>query len=118
MINPRHGRISLPRAVTFLFSKVGEGIKAHCLDFDIVAVSPTESTALSKLREAVVLYVDHGLKNRWEEDILCYAPDKYWAQLTVDTPISLMDPITVEDQTMRVYSVESVHGARETVGAA
>ncbi len=117
MLHTKPERMTLPLTATFLCSPIKDGIKAHALELDIVAVAPTKEQALAKLRAASRLYIEYGIQNRWEDDILFSAPDEYWAELTVDTPISLMEPILIDDRTVRVFAAETSHEPRYAVAA-
>ena len=56
-------------------------VTAHALDFDIVCEAANEDTALEKLRLAVTGYLEHGLREGLEQDILFPAPQKFWDKL-------------------------------------
>src|SRR6266540_3067130 len=117
MLHTKPERISLPLTATFLCSRIQDGFVAHSLDFDIVCVAETKEKAVSRLRESVKLYIEHGIQKRWEDDILFSAPEKYWARLTVETPICLMEPILIDDRTLRVFGAENVDEHQCAVGA-
>ena len=104
MLHQKPERIKLPLTVTFLISRRGDSVVAHSLDFDLVAVEATQAEASAKLRQMVRIYIEHGLRNRWEDDIMFSAPPEYWAKLTVDTPISLEEPIHIDGRSLVVYS--------------
>lgn len=83
---------------TFLvYQRQDKKTVAHALDFDLVSVGETPNKAVNRLRAAVKLYIEFGLTKGWEEDIRFPAPPEYWARLTADTPVSLMEPIQIED---------------------
>ncbi len=88
----------LPMTTTFLvYQRQDKKTVAHALDFDLVSVGETPNKAVNRLRAAVKLYIEFGLTKGWEEDIRFPAPPEYWARLTADTPVSLMEPIQIED---------------------
>ena len=118
MLNTKPEPMTLPMTATFFACPVKDGFKAHSLDFDLVAVAPTKDEALAKLRKIVKLYIEHGIQNRWEDDILFSAPEKYWAQLTVDTLIAMGEPILIDDRPIRVFTAEMTHGCGHAATAA
>jgi len=70
---------------------------AHALEFDLVAVADTETEATDKIRLAVKIYIEFGLSQGWEDDILFPAPQQSWDRLTEDSRISLAAPIEIND---------------------
>jgi hypothetical protein len=86
---------SLPMTAVFAVKNTHDRSVAHALDFDLVAVAPTEAEAVRKLRVAVKHHIEFGLKNDFTLDILQSAPEEYWAALTVDAQLSIGEPIEV-----------------------
>ncbi len=92
---------------------------AHALDFDIVSVAATEDEAMEKVRLAVKTYIEYGLNNNLDADILYPAPTKFWDKISQDTPVKMMEPITVLDRRVLVIAAAQTHGAsRSAVGVA
>lgn len=91
----------------FTVTNVGpEGVVAHALDFDLVAVAGTREMATKKLRLAVKTYIEIGLSNGWVDDILFRAPDEFWQTLTPDCPVSIGEPILIDDtRKIKVFEV-------------
>jgi len=114
---PARRRFSLPATVTFIFSKHGEKVVAHALDFDLVAVADTHQEAERKIRLAVKTYVEYGLSKNWTDEIIFPAPDEYWDELGHAT-IALMDPIEVADLSMRTFFARPRYEADASRGVA
>lgn len=94
-IVPAGTAFSLPMTAVFCVKKTPERAIAHALDFDLVAVAPTEAEAVRKIRIAVKHHVEFGLKNGFDIDILQSAPEEAWSSITPDTTLSIGEPIEV-----------------------
>lgn len=89
---------------------------AHALDFDIVCVGQSEQEAIDKIRLSLTAYIEFGLSNGWNDDIVFHAPQEFWDKLSVNTPIRLMDPIYVQDKRVPLaYVTVNVPTAAEHV---
>ena len=106
----------IPMTGAFLSCQREDGkVVVHSLDFDIVAVSADEATALKKIRLAVKTYIEYGLSNNWTEDILFPAPAEHWDRF-MNAPKSTLPPIDIEDDRMIV--VHATIGSNERCHAA
>jgi hypothetical protein len=69
---------------------------AHALEFDLVCTASTAEEAEKNLRLAVKTYIEYGLNNGWDDDIVFPAPKEFWEKITKNTPVSVGEPITIE----------------------
>jgi hypothetical protein len=69
---------------------------AHALDFDLVCTANTSSEAENNLRLSVKTYIEYGLNNGWDEDIMFPAPKEFWDKISKDTPVRIGEPIQIE----------------------
>jgi hypothetical protein len=106
----------IPMTGAFLSCQREDGkVVIHSLDFDIVAVSADEASALKKIHLAVKTHIEYGLSNNWIEDIIFPAPAEYWEQF-MNAPKSTSPPIDIEDDRMIV--VRATIGSNERCHAA
>lgn len=96
--------MKFPMTMFVTVCKEDEGFAAHALDFDIVSVAASEEEAVAKLRAAVTHYIEFGLNNNLDAEILYPAPEEFWNKIPKDAPIKMMEPITVKGQ--RLLDIE------------
>jgi hypothetical protein len=107
--------MELPMMMFVTVCPEDEGFVAHALNFDIVSVAATEDEAMEKVRLAVKTYIEYGLNNHLEADILYPAPEEFWNKISQDAPIKMMEPITVKDKRLLVVSTVPTHGTTRPV---
>ena len=116
--------LELPTTAHFsLYQREDGQFVAHALDFDLVTVAGTEREAEQELRKAVKTYIEYGIFKGWEKDIRFEAPHRFWDLLTVDSSISIGQPIEITDhrpeRRLIVYRAtkqnRTSHTARQTV---
>lgn len=89
-------KFRLPTTITNLIQKGDECCTAHSLDFDIVAVAPSESEAWDKLQLCIKTYVEFGLSRGWEDYIYFPAPEAVRAELKkADTQLEVRPPLQI-----------------------
>ena len=89
--------LTLPMTTVFTVQRGMARSVARALDFDLVAVGPTDEDALLKLRLAVKAHVEFGIKNGLcKEDIQVPAPQEFWDILTPESSIRIGEPIQVD----------------------
>jgi predicted RNase H-like HicB family nuclease len=98
----------LPMTSLVRFSQEADGFVAHALDFDLVAVGDTEDEATEKIRWAIQAYIEYGLKNFWHDHILYGAP-KEMNDISIETPVKLMEPIIVQDRKITLVRATPTH---------
>jgi hypothetical protein len=106
---------------TFTQQKRADGkFVSHSLEFDLVAVADTEAEATEKIRLAVKIYIEYGLAQGWEDDIIFPAPQHSWDRLTSDSQISLAGPIEINDHRpeRRVFLYRAMNAQGESPRAA
>jgi hypothetical protein len=109
MTPPARRPFELPMTMVVTTCQDEEGFVAHALDFDLVAVAATEDGALDKVRLAVKTYIEYGITNNWEADIMFPAPKECWERISTDTLIKMMEPITVMDRRLLVFRAVPAH---------
>jgi hypothetical protein len=114
---PARKNLELPMMMFVTTCEEDNGCVAHALDFDIVAVAPSPEEAMEKVRFAVKSYIEYGLNNNLEADILYRAPQHFWDRISPDTPIKMMEPITVNDRRLLVVTTAH-HGTNATARVA
>jgi hypothetical protein len=114
-IAPMMKRFSLPAVLTNLIATNGKCV-AHNLDFDLVAVAPTEEEAWARLRLAVKTYVEFGLSKGWEHSMLFAAPQEVRDLLKPNTPVQIMPPLEIASDTTPVLAVRSPHETERLAG--
>jgi len=116
---PTRRKMEFPMTMFVTTCEEDHDYVAHALDFDIVSVAATEDEAMEKVRLAVKTYIEYGLNNNLDADILYPAPTKFWDKISQDTPVKMMEPITVLDRRVLVIAAAQTHGAsRSAVGVA
>lgn len=104
---------SLPMTTIISLHKDVKAAKviAHSLDFDLVCSGQNEGEAISKLRLAVKSYIEFGLSNGWNDDILFPAPAENWdVILSPDAVFSPEgEPIYIFDRKMTVLKRRDEH---------
>jgi len=104
--------MEFPMTMFVTVCKEDEGFAAHALDFDIVSVAASEEEAVTKMRVAVTHYIEYGLNNNLDAEILYPAPEEFWNKIPKDAPIKMMEPITVKDKRLLVVqTVPVTHGS-------
>jgi hypothetical protein len=101
----------LPTMSVILYSQDDEGFCAHALDFDLVAVARTKEEATVKIRWAIKSYIEHGLKNYWEDHIIFRAPEEILKELTpgAQTSLTIMEPIVIQDRRISLVGATTTH---------
>lgn len=106
MLPPRMP-FELPTTVTIAFHRDrGDQITAHALDFDLACTGKNYLEACKKVRLAIRSYIEFGFLNGWAEDIRYPAPEKFWPPQ--GTELEVMEPITIMDRQLLVYSASSI----------
>lgn len=110
-MKPASKTFELPMMSVIRYSQDDEGFVAHALDFDLVAVGETEDEATEKIRWAIKAYIEYGLKNYWQNHILCRAP-KEMTNISMDTSLKLMEPIIVQDTKLCLARTSATNEAK------
>ena len=113
---PKRKPFELPMTTTISLCSDEAGMfTAHALDFDLACVGASDGEAYRKVVLAIKTYIEFGLSNGWDDDIIFHAPDECWDKLENAT-INLGEPIQIMDRRMRVYRVTPHHEAHEIGG--
>lgn len=98
-------KFRLPTTITNLIQKNGQCV-AHSLDFDIVAIAPTEQEAWDKLQLSIKTYVEFGLSKGWDDYIYFPAPKAVRDQLrNQGTRLEIRPPLELASDLRPVVAV-------------
>jgi len=116
---PERKKFELPTVSVIRYSREEDGIVAHALDFDLVAVGESEEEATEKIRWAIKAYIEYGLKNYWEEHIIFRAPEEFADELSPENmTLKIMEPIVVQDRTIGLAKATPTHEPRPVAAVA
>ena len=107
-------KFEVPTMSFIRFSQDDDGYVAHALDFDLIAVGATEAEATEKIRWTIKSYIEYGLENYWDDHILFRAPEPM-NDISLETPIKLMEPIIVQDRKITLVRATPVDELRTAV---